>query len=141
MAVTNVNKSYDHPTYLARRLGIGGKVAAGTAVPSAHLHAPQAMQLYQLFATVQTAGTAAGAIVDAIKVEGTTTTTMASGTLGTGVAGTTTSAIDLTTSGAAPTALAKGGYAYAVHRGDATIATVVGWEFSLPPTANICGPG
>lgn len=140
MAVSLTGKAYDDVNYRERRFGPSAKVAAGTATPSAHLLAPTAMQLYQLFCTVQTAGSATGAIVDAIKVEGTTTTTMASGTLGTGAAGTTTAAIDLTTSGAAPTALAKGGYAYAVHRGDAQIATVVGWEFSLPPTAQLCNP-
>lgn len=139
MALVNTSKRYDHPQYVVRQTGEGGKIGPGTATPAAYLPAAQPLQLYQLAGQIQTAGTAAGAIVDAIKVEGTTTTTMASSTVGTAAAGGTFT-IDLTTSGVAPTQLAAFGYAYAVTRADATVAVVAGWEYGSPAGSNIASP-
>lgn len=139
MAVVNTNKAYDHPTYTVRRFGETGVVAAGTLVPSAHILAPQALQLYKVTGYLTAAGTVGTANIDAIKVEGTTTTTMATNNIGTSaVKGTYT--IDLTTSGAAPTALAAGGYAYLVNRLDATVASLASWEFASQGGSNVCSP-
>jgi hypothetical protein len=139
MAVVNTNKAYDHPTYTARRVATGGVVAAGTLTPSAYLMAVQKLNLYRVTGYLTAAGTVGTANIDAIKVEGTTTTTMATNNIGTAaVKGT--FVIDLTTSGAAPTALAAGGYAYLVNRLDATVASIAGWEYGMATDGNITAP-
>lgn len=139
MAVTNRNKAYDHPHYTSRRWGGGGAIAAGTLTPSAFLDAPQKLNLYMFRGYLTAAGTGDGALVRAIKVEGTTTTTMATTTVGTAaVKGT--FDVDLTTGGAAPTTLAAGGYAYLVNVADATIASRGSWEYGAAIDGSICGP-
>jgi len=141
MAVTNRNYRYDHPTYTCRHVGGGGGgvVAAGTLVPAAHLDAAQKLNLYKFQGYITAAGTVGTALMDAIKVEGTTTTTMATTTVGT-TAAKGTYIIDLTTDGSAPTALAAGGYAYVVSRLDATLASRGSWEFAAAIDGNVCGP-
>jgi len=139
MPVVNTNKAYDHPHYTVRRFSDGAVLAAGTLVPSAHLIATQTLDLYRVTGYITAAGTGTGAIVDAIKVEGTTTTTITSGTNGTSaVKGT--YVLDLSTSGTAPTTLAAGGYAYVVNRADATAASIVGWEYGADVAGNITSP-
>ena len=139
MPVTNQSKHYDHPHYTARRFGGGGVVAAGTLTAAAHLDAPQKLNLYQFKGYITAAGTGAGALMRAIKVEGTATTTMATTTVGTAAAGGN-YVIDLTTSGLAPTPLAAGGYAYVVSVADVTIASRGSWEYGAAIDGNICGP-
>ena len=140
MAVVNTQRVYDHPHYITRRFSHGGDVAAGTLTVSAKLLAVQAYNLYSVTGYLTAAGTVSTAAIDAIKVEGTTTTTMATNVIGTSAAkGTFT--IDLTTSGVAPTTLAQGGYAYIVNRLDATVASIVGWEYGAQVGGNISSPG
>lgn len=139
MTVVPVNKAYDDPSYRTRQVDTGGICAAGTLTPAGHIFAAQKLNLYQVVGYLTAAGTVGTANIDAIKVEGTTTTTMATNNIGTtAIKGT--FSIDLTTSGVAPTTLAAGGYAYCVNRLDATVASIIGWEKSLAPDGVMAKP-
>lgn len=127
-----VSYRYDHPTYESRKM-LQANLAAGTLTPGARLDAPQALKIKGCYGYVNTAGTVSTALIRAIKIEGTTTTTMGTGTAGTSAANT---RVDVITTS---TDLAAGGRAYAVHVTDATIVSNIVWEYEDDPAGSYLG--
>lgn len=113
--------AYDHANYLIVREELGdGVVNNGTG---AFLNCFQARYLKNVHAYVKTAGTAAGAAINWIKVSGTATTTIGTTTMGTNAART-----RVSLSPASPVALAADDIVYGVSATDVTMAARVYWE-------------
>lgn len=127
-----VSYRYDHPTYESRKM-LQENLAAGTLTIGARLDAPQALKIKGCYGYVNAAGTVSTALLRAIKIEGTTTTTMATGTAGTSAVN---SRVDIITT---EQSLAAGGRAYVVTVTDATLAARIVWEYEDDPAGSYLG--
>lgn len=141
MAITyDTGRSYDHPQYLVRPLQ-HGTVASGTLTPRHYLIGGEALNAYQVYGIITTAGSTTTSAFDAVLVtgQGATTATIASAVVSSATAGST-FAIDLSTSGVAPTSVPQGAYMYVQTRLDATLTAMAAWEYGYPPTSGMVTP-
>lgn len=130
MAISNF--AYDHPAYLTR-FAAGSQTTPGNTTVSNRFVAFTDMIARSAQVTVIVAGTSAttGHVITVQKVSGTTTTALATATLGTSVIGVTTN-LDL-----ANTALAPGDLLISRSGTDATGAAAVSYELSIRSGANL----
>jgi hypothetical protein len=126
------NMGYDHPAYLAR-MGLPVGEVGGSAAQFGKFVAFTAMQAFAAQLTVTTAGTAGGT-QNLLKISGTTTTTMATTTLGTSAAGVTTNV--LLTNVAGGVALAQGDI-LSIQAVDSQNKCALAWEVAVLPLANV----
>lgn len=131
--MATVNFAYDHPQYNVHYSS--GPVEIGGAANTAYGKwvAFTAMQVYSAQLTVSVAGTNTGArmaVVDCVKISGTSTSTLYSGTFGTSAAFTTTTNA-LMTSAAGGVALAAGDILQFMSGTDATIKSVGSFEVAV----------
>lgn len=142
MAVTyGTNHRYDHPQFVTRQFPSGGSFTAGTLTPQCYLVAAEQMNLYNVYGIIHVAGSTTTSAFDLVTVgvNGTTTTTVASTIVSSATAGQNFS-IDCTTSGAGPTVMAQGSYAYVQSRLDATLSAYIAYEVGFPPTSGMVTP-
>lgn len=141
MAITyDASRSYDHAQYLIR-IFPGGTVQSGTLTARNLYVAAEAAQAYQAYGIITTAGSTTTSAFDAVLVtgQGATTATVASVVVSSATAGST-FAIDLSTSGVAPTSIPQGAYMYLQTRLDATLTGWAHWEIAFPPTSGMVTP-
>lgn len=125
------NYAYDHPAYRVRVAG-GGTTTAGNATVSNRFAAFTAMIAKSAQVTVVTAGTGTGNnTLQISKVTGTTTSSLASVTLGTSAIGVTT---NLTLGG---TALAQGDLLCCLNGADTVGVSAVTYETVVTPGASV----
>lgn len=126
------NKGYDNPEYLVTR---EYQIAAATtsAGTSAKFFTSCAINVGKIYATVQTAGTAAAAFIFSW-INGTTTSILGTtaSTLGTGTAGWQVSVTPVAASVAVP----AGSYIYAVKGAEATNVTVISYTYTPQPAVD-----
>lgn len=133
--MAQIDVSYDHPLHTGRVTG-GGLSTAGNAGVSVTFAAFTAMKALAAQITVRTAGTSAttGHVAIVNKVSGTTTTALATATLGTSAIGTTTR-VELSA-----TALAAGDVLVCKNGTDATGVYAVAYEAQITPGASVTKP-
>jgi hypothetical protein len=137
--MANISMAYDHPTYTAREniaMGEGG----GSLVTFAKFVATSACQAYAAAYTVSTAGTNTGALqasLSFVKISGTSTTTLATTTLGTNAAWVTSTTVPLTTASAGGVALAAGDLLQTQQGTDSTMRGVVAYQIAFQPLASV----
>ena len=127
-----VSYRYDHPTYESRKM-FQQVLAAGTLTIGARFDAPQAIKLKGVYGYVNAAGTVSTALLRTIKISGTTTTTMGTGTAGTSAVN---SRVDIITS---EQSLAAGDRVYTVTVTDATLAANIVYEYEDDPAGVYLG--
>lgn len=130
--MATANFAYDSPVY-QQRIAAGLTTTPGSGTVSNRFAAFTDMIARSAQVTVIVAGTSAttGHVITVQKVSGTTTTALATATLGTSVIGVTTN-LDL-----ANTALAPGDLLISRSGTDATGAAAVTYELSIRPGANV----
>jgi hypothetical protein len=125
-------QAYDHPMYLAVLPVATGQVN-GNAGTSTKFAAFLDMKIKSIALRATTAGTSAD-VVNIVQVSGTTTTTTAYGTIGSGAA---TSGVSLTPATAASQVSVSQGDLWYVQKGTDATATYVGMvEAVINPSAN-----
>ncbi|CAB3731047.1 hypothetical protein [Paraburkholderia rhynchosiae] len=134
--MTTKSMAYDNPTYTSRNSESMGEIGGAATTQYAKFVAFTASLAFSAQLTVTTAGTsAANNTVAFSKISGTSTTALATATLGTGAAGTTLN-VPLSTS-AGGVALAQGDLLVAVTGADATGKAALAYEASPAPGANV----
>lgn len=133
--MTTKSMMYDHPAYVARQGAAMGEVGGAATTAYGKFAAFTAMIGFSLQATVTTAGTAAGHTLTINKISGTSTTALATATLGTSAAGTTLN-VPLSTSAGGITML-QGDVLDVVTGADATGKAAIAYEVGLQPQANV----
>jgi hypothetical protein len=133
--MTTKSMAYDNPTYTSRNSESMGEIGGAATTQYAKFCAFTASLAFSAQLTVTTAGTAAGHTVTFNKISGTSTTALATATLGTGAAGTTLN-VPLSTSPGG-VALAQGDLLVAVTGADATGKAALTYEASPAPGANV----
>lgn len=129
--------AYDHATYIARQgvIGSPAQSTAGAASVFSKFVAFTGMLAFSAQLTTITAGTATTNSYNVLKVSGTATSTLATGTLGTQVAGSTTN-IPLSTS-AGGVALLQGDVLELQSGADVVSVVVAAFEVQAAPLANV----
>lgn len=127
--------AYDHASYIARWGESAGEVGGAATTQYAKFAQFTASQAFSAQVTVTTAGTATTHLISFIKISGTATSTLATTTLGTAAAGTTTNVLLSTAAGGV--ALAQGDILAALTGADAAGKAAVSYEMGLLPTANV----
>ena len=127
MASPLVQDNYNHPSYITRQMEFLGATTAGANGTSLVQAAPTAMRVRRATTVVKTAGTASTAAVNVISLNGTTTSTLGSVTVGTAAANTVFNIADMNF------ALAAGALLYFTNGADATGVSNVMIEWHLDP--------
>ena len=131
--MTTKSMAYDHAAYLIRYGVTSGVNTANTSFPDAA--AFTGMLALSATFTIVTAGTSATNNWVINKVSGTTTTALATATLGTSVAGTVVNVPLSTASGGV--ALAQGDLLFAAKGTDTVVVSALVYEVALQPLANV----
>lgn len=126
---------YDSPDYLVRQSAGMGEVGGAGTTQYGKFAAFTAMLAFSLTATVTTAGTAAGHTLTVNKISGTSTTALATATLGTSAAGTVINVPLSTSTGGV--ALLQGDIINVVTGADVVGKAAVAYEVGVQPLANI----
>jgi len=127
--------AYDNATYIARQGDSCGEAGGGATTQYAKFAAFTAALAFSAQLTVSTAGTAAGHGFSIIRISGTATSTLATTTLGTAAAGTTTNVALATAAGGL--ALTQGDILAALSLTDATGKAAVAYEYGVSPGASV----
>lgn len=126
--------AYDHAAYLTRFPVISGVNTANTSFPDAA--AFTSMLALSATFTVVTAGTSAGGNLWVVnKISGTTTTALATATLGTSAAGTVVNVPLSTTAGGVP--LIQGDLLFTAKGTDTVGVSALVYELALQPLATV----
>lgn len=133
--MTTKNMAYDNPTYTARNSESMGEIGGAATTQYAKFCAFTNHIAYSAQLTVTTAGTAAGHTVAFNKISGTSTTALATATLGTSAAGTTLN-VPLSTA-AGGVAMNQGDLLVAITGADATGKAALTYEAAPAPGANV----
>jgi hypothetical protein len=126
---------YDNPTYVTREAAAMGEVGGAATTQYAKFAAYTAALAFSLTATVTTAGTAAGHTLTVNKISGTSTTALATATLGTSAAGTVLNVPLSTSTGGV--SLNQGDIISVVTGADVVGKAAVAYEWGAQPGANI----
>lgn len=126
---------YDNASYVTRQSAAMGEVGGAATTQYGKFAAFTAMLAFSLTATVTTAGTAAGHTLTVNKISGTSTTALATATLGTSAAGTVLNVPLSTSTGGI--AMLQGDIIDVVTGADATGKAAVAYEVSVQPMANV----
>jgi hypothetical protein len=125
--------NYDHPSYIVRQIETVGPSTAGANGTSFAAAFPVPIRFRGFTANVVTAGTTAGATMNAISLVGTVTTTLASVALSTSTANSVVTSTD-------PNALIPvGGLLYFTNGTDATGKSNLAYMFHIDPTTGTWG--
>lgn len=133
--MTTKSMAYDNPTYTARNSESMGEIGGAATTQYAKFCAFTATLAFSAQLTVTTAGTAAGHTVAFSKISGTSTTALATATLGTNAAGTTLNVPLSTNTGGI--ALLQGDLLVATTGADATGKVALTYEAVPSPLANV----
>jgi hypothetical protein len=126
--------NYDHPSYLTRQMEVLGKTTAGASGTSLPFSFPVDIRARQLSVVVATAGTTAGAKVNLISLNGTTTTTVGSVATSTSTANTVLTSTDMNT------IVTAGSLMYLTNGTDATSVAYASLHFHVDPSGTWVGP-
>lgn len=135
--MTTKSNRYDHETYTVRTTLPGDEAGGGATTAYGKFAAFTAMLLFSAQVTVTVAGTATTNIFSFIRLVSSNTSTSTIATTSLGVSG-----VGITTNVALATAagglsINQGDALYVLSGSDATGKVAVGWEVGLVPGANI----